>query len=393
MYYENQHEPPYMGLVAPDCDAQVPILSVVGKGPKGDKGDKGDTGDTGATGEAAGFGVIEASVDDNVGVPYVDVIETGTDQRKNLNFQFHNLKGRDSGELPLMDATHIGGAKLGSGLRVDGLGKLNLAPPDGINLGGVKPDGTSIRGAANGVISVPTMSANTAGIARAGVGVVMNNDILNLNLEDGGVGTLPPANGGTGVTTRPLAQATLGSIPMGTCADATSSATTVTKEVDLPGFLLFAGARILVLFTHQQEIDDNMDTDAALSMIVNDSAEKLVYAAGNPVSSLNQISWEDGAICEFIYDGTQWHYLGNSIDGYADYEANQAIADNAAAITALQSYVSHFSVVNDNGVLNASFDFDANNRIVFVYNPTSRALNATVKINGAWTSQKAIAQW
>ena len=66
------------------------------QGIKGDTGAKGDTGDTGATGAAAGFGIISATVDDNVGTPSVNVIQSGPNTALNIAFAFHNLKG-DSG--------------------------------------------------------------------------------------------------------------------------------------------------------------------------------------------------------------------------------------------------------------------------------------------------------
>lgn len=54
---------------------------------KGQKGDKGNTGD------AAGFGSVSATVDENVGTPSVEVTESGPNTAKNFAFAFHNLKG------------------------------------------------------------------------------------------------------------------------------------------------------------------------------------------------------------------------------------------------------------------------------------------------------------
>lgn len=66
-------------------------------GPQGEKGDKGDKGEDGADGKSAGFGEITATVDDNTGTPSVEVITSGTDEAKNIEFQFHNLKGSGGG--------------------------------------------------------------------------------------------------------------------------------------------------------------------------------------------------------------------------------------------------------------------------------------------------------
>lgn len=57
----------------------VPIAAI--------KGDKGDN---------AGFGTVEASVDNNTGTPSVDVTVSGPDTAKNISFDFHNLRYDDS---------------------------------------------------------------------------------------------------------------------------------------------------------------------------------------------------------------------------------------------------------------------------------------------------------
>ena len=51
----------------------------------------------GPKGDNAGFGTIDAEVDDNVGTPSVDVTTSGPDTAKNIHFSFHNLKGSGGG--------------------------------------------------------------------------------------------------------------------------------------------------------------------------------------------------------------------------------------------------------------------------------------------------------
>lgn len=64
-------------------------------GPKGEQGNPGDPGPPGEAGTPAGFGEITATVDDGVGVPSVTVTESGTNEEKNIHFEFHNLKGNE----------------------------------------------------------------------------------------------------------------------------------------------------------------------------------------------------------------------------------------------------------------------------------------------------------
>lgn len=48
---------------------------------------------SGEPGEAAGFGEVTATVDDNVGIPEVTVTTSGPNTAKNFNFEFKNIKG------------------------------------------------------------------------------------------------------------------------------------------------------------------------------------------------------------------------------------------------------------------------------------------------------------
>lgn len=50
-------------------------------------------GTNGKDGASAGWGAVTASVDDKTGKPYVIVTSSGSNTAKDINFEFHNLKG------------------------------------------------------------------------------------------------------------------------------------------------------------------------------------------------------------------------------------------------------------------------------------------------------------
>ena len=72
------------------------------KGNTGDAGQDGTDGYDGVDGKDAGFGIIDATVDSNVGIPSVSVSYDGENTAKNLHFAFKNLKGEkgDPGKSP-----------------------------------------------------------------------------------------------------------------------------------------------------------------------------------------------------------------------------------------------------------------------------------------------------
>lgn len=136
-------------------------------------------------------------------------------------------------------------------------------------------------------------------------------------------GTLAVERGGTGQNSAASARSYLGSIPL---AYSDTGATTAAKVADLSGFVLFDGAKVLVQFGSANTLE------AALTLNVNSTGAKSVCAGGSLTSSSNYVKWSLGAICEFVYDGTYWHYMGNNSDGYEDYAARQALGGLAAMV-------------------------------------------------------------
>lgn len=71
--------------------AQGPKGDTGSQGPQGERGPQGPQGEKGEN--TAAISSVTGSVDNNVGVPSVDVVAGGTPEQRTLDFQFHNLKG------------------------------------------------------------------------------------------------------------------------------------------------------------------------------------------------------------------------------------------------------------------------------------------------------------
>ena len=238
--------------------------------------------------------------------------------------------------VPLMSSSTRGGAKLGSGLNVDASEKLNLDIATTSSLGGVIPDGSTItidndgtiHGQAGGVTGVKgdiesSYRTGNVNITAANVGAAASSHTHSAT--DITSGELAIANGGTGVSTAALARAELGSIPMGTCNSISIATDKNIFPVTLNGFEPFSGARILVKFSSAKQGYSYLPD----YLSINSTYQAAVYAGGAITGTNNQIDWSANAICEFVYDGSHWNYLGNNIDGYEDYAAGQAVADLA----------------------------------------------------------------
>lgn len=106
------------------------------------------------------------------------------------------------GTIPLMSSTQRGGAKLGDGLEVGADEKLSVKKATTTQAGSVKPDGTTITVDPDGTLhgssgySLPTMSPTTKGGAKLGSGLSMDGDALNLGpLTDSGSGASVETDG------------------------------------------------------------------------------------------------------------------------------------------------------------------------------------------------------
>jgi len=308
---------------------------------------------------------VNAAFDD---LEVTATIETGEEmsvtteydeETKTLTFHFVFTGGGGSGYvLPTMSADVKGGAKVGSGLAMTG---------EALGLEGVsftQAEKTKLAGVDEGANDyvLPTMGAAVKGGAMVGSGLAVTNDVLSVDASTVASGTLAVERGGTGVSSLSSARAKFGSVPFGTCASQNGS---YPKVVTDTGFDSqnppYAGARIAVMFANASQGSG----DYFKLSLGNNSYN--VWSNGAALSSSNPLSISAGAIAEFIFDGTQFHYLGNDIDGYQDYDANQAIADNAAAIATLQQSTAW---LNRNGAIKSVNFFFQPSSLRFIYDVT-----------------------
>lgn len=316
---------------------------------------------------------VNAAFDD---LEVTATIETGEEmgvtteydeETKTLTFHFvFTGSGGGGYVLPTMSADVKGGAKVGSGLAMTG---------EALGLEGVsftQAEKTKLAGVDEGANDyvLPTMGAGVKGGAMVGSGLAIAGDVLSVDASSVASGTLPVERGGTGVSSLSSARARFGSVPFGTCTTQNGS---YPKLVTDTGFDSqnppYAGARIAVMFANASQGAG----DYFKLSLGNNSYN--VWSNGAALSSSNPLSISAGAIAEFIFDGTQFHYLGNDIDGYQDYDANQAIADNAAAISTLRQSVKHGTVTrNDTLQPNAYVQFDVSYNSEFNAVPTIVAM-------------------
>lgn len=98
----------------------------------------------------------------------------------------------------------------------------------------------------------------------------------------------------------------------GTCS---TSAATAAKTVSATSgtFSLEAGARVTVKFK-------NANTAGTPTLNVNSKGAKNIFHKGAQITTGSNKSLLAGAV-DFIYDGTQWHLIGNYIDTNTTYSA------------------------------------------------------------------------
>ena len=122
-------------------------------------------------------------------------------------------------------------------------------------------------------------------------------------------------------------------IPVASSLHGTSSTASATaaKAVTLSTFDAYqSGILLSVKFSNAQT------ADAAITLNVNSKGAKNVYVNGSATSSSNPLHWGANATLLFLYDGTQFHAIGN--DTNTDTLVKQTASTNANARPILMTY-------------------------------------------------------
>lgn len=161
----------------------------------------------------------------------------------------------------------------------------------------------------------------------------------------------------------------------GTCS---TSATNKAKDVSITTgtFNLEAGARVAVKFTNA-----NLSENPTLN--VNSTGAKAIFHNGA------KIQYEDSryllkGVCEFVYDGTQWHFIGNS---YVSSETAASGGTTVSLVTTGEKYTWNNKTSNTGTV--TSVRVQATNPVVSSSNTAQTStLNTTISLADGYGDTK-----
>lgn len=152
--------------------------------------------------------------------------------------------------------------------------------------------------------------------------------------------------------------------------ECTTDRSDVNKKVDLSGFELKTGAKIIVRFT---STSTTTPTSGNMTLNVNNTGAKpIVDGHGNKtiLSHTNYDMFCNNYVCEFVYDGTYWVYLNRD---YNSTYTNMTLGNGygtcstAAATTAKAASLSNYNLVVG-GYISIKFIYDV-------------SANATLNVN------------
>ena len=181
-------------------------------------------------------------------------------------------------------------------------------------------------------------------------------------------GTLPIAQGGTGATSASGVRTNLGlrTAAWGTCSTDAATAAKVVTTTGNTNWALEAGAIVTVLFSAT-------NTAQNPTLNVNGTGAKNIYYQNGQITtgSLDYAGYANRPM-NFMYDGTQYRFIGWGVDSNSDTKVTQA-----AAITTSADY----SIILAYSTATTAVTNTVNKTTTLKYNPGTQALtvpNVTV---------------
>ena len=129
----------------------------------------------------------------------------------------------------------------------------------------------------------------------------------------------------------------------GTCSTAAGTAAK-TVSITSGTFNLEAGARVSVKFS-------NANTAGTPTLNVNSKGAKNIFHKGAQITTGDNKALLAG-VCDFIYDGTQWHLVGNFIDTNTTYTAGDGVSLSSNKFT--NSGVRSIATGSTNGTISVN---------------------------------------
>ena len=244
--------------------------------------------------------------------------------------------------LPTASANVLGGGKVGTNLSISSgvLSATDTTYSDattsdaGLMSATDKTKLDGIEAGAN-AYTLPAASADTLGGVKVGTNLSISDGVLSAT--DTTYESKVAASGGTDVSLVTTGEKFKWN--MNDYCTCSTGASTADKTASLEGFVLDTGASVKVKFT-------NTNTAANPTLNINSTGAKSIMQYGTTVAGTTATeSWDDGAVVEFVYDGTNWVMQGrNTIDAVSKANggtfSGDVTVDKADGTTSTQGWSS-----------------------------------------------------
>ena len=143
-------------------------------------------------------------------------------------------------------------------------------------------------------------------------------------------------------------------LPYGVCSTAADTAAKTVTVNGGEGFVLEAGAMVIVKFTNKNSI-------ASPTLNVNGTGAKNICRYGTTKASTGTTTsgWVAGAVQTFVYDGTNWirEYWNNTTYSNASLGQGYATQNNTAQATAITATLSSYTLIAG-GIVTLKVNYD-----------------------------------